>query len=174
MTKAQLFWYLRLIPRYSGILGIAGLALLGFALLLYTQELKPYQRDLIDRENALAHRFQQLRVSAVASSVSDALPKLNRSDTFTFFLRALNALAAKNQIVITQVDYKNQFEADGKLQRYSLQFPANARYMQIRRFMLELQTIPGVRIETVNLQRQQISDDQVALQIQLSYLTEAH
>ena len=39
MSKEQIIWYLRLIPKYSGILGIAGLALLGFAFMLYTQDL---------------------------------------------------------------------------------------------------------------------------------------
>lgn len=172
MTKAQIIWYLRLIPRYSGILGIAGIALLGFALMLYTQDLKPYQRDLLEREAVLEHKFQQLRVPIVANLESDALPKLNRSDTFTFFLRKLNELAARNKVVITQVDYKTLPEADGKLMRYSMQFPANANYLELRRFLLELQASPGVRVESLNLQRQQISDDKLAIQIQLSYLTE--
>jgi hypothetical protein len=174
MTKAQVIWYLRLIPRYSGILGIAGIALLGFALMLYTQDFKPYQQDLTEREAVLERKSQQLRVPAVMTVDSDALPKLNRHDTFTFFLRRLNELAAKNKVVITQVDYKTQPEADGKLQRYSMQFPANANYLELRRFLLELQASPGVRIESLNLQRQQISDDKLAIQIQLSYLTEVH
>jgi len=172
MSKEQIFWYLRLIPKYSGILGIAGLALLGFALILYTQDLKPYLNDLNEREAALERKFQQLRNPVTPVSTSEALPKLNQSDTFTFFLRRLNDLAANNKVTITQVDYKSQPEADGKLMRYSMQFPANASYLQLRRFLLELQASPGVRIEALNLQRQQISDDRLAVQIQLSYLTE--
>ncbi len=173
MSKAQLIWYLRLIPRYSGILGIAGIALLGFALMLYTQDLKPYELDLSERESALERKAMQLRMPTLVNVDSAALPKLNRPDTFTFFLRRMNELAAKNQVVITQVDYKTQPEADGKLHRYSMQFPANATYYAFRRFLLELQSSPGVRIESLNLQRQQVSDDQLAIQIQLSYLTEA-
>jgi hypothetical protein len=76
--------------------------------------------------------------------------------------------------MITQVDYKSQPEADGKLMRYSMQFPANATYLQLRRFLIELQASPGVRIENLNIQRQQIADDRLAIQIQLSYLTEIH
>jgi hypothetical protein len=174
MSKEQIFWYLRLIPKYSGILGIAGLALLGFALMLYTQDLKPYIYDLNEREIALERKFQQLRTPVAAKSTTEALPKLNRSDTFTFFLRRLNDLAANNKVIITQIDYKSQPEADGKLMRYSMQFPANATYLQLRRFLLELQASPGVRVESLNLQRQQISDDRLAIQVQLSYLTEAH
>ena len=172
MNKAQVFWYLRLIPRYSGILGIAGLGLLAFAYMVYTQELKPFQADLAEREVALERKFQQLRVPPVASSSVSALPKLNRDDTFTFFLRRMNDLAAKNQVNLSQVDYKSQLEADGHLQRYSMQFPASARYMQMRRFMSALEQVPGVRIESLNLQRQSIADEQLNIQIQLSYLTE--
>ena len=58
--------------------------------------------------------------------------------------------------------------------RYSMQFPANATYLQFRRFLLELQASPGVRVESLNIQRQQISDDRLAIQVQLSYLTEVH
>lgn len=174
MSKEHIIWYLRLIPKYSGILGIAGLALLGFALMLYTQDLKPYLSDLNQRETELERKFQQLRAPVVTSTTSEVLPKLNRNDTFTFFLRRLNDLAAQNKVAITQVDYKSQAEADGKLMRYSMQFPANASYLQLRRFLLELQASPGVRIESLNLQRQQISDDRLAVQVQLSYLTEVH
>ena len=174
MSKEQIIWYLRLIPKYSGILGIAGLALLGFAFMLYTQDLKPYVHDLAERESALERKFLQLRAPATLVSTTEALPKLNRSDTFTFFLRRLNDLAASNKVTITQVDYKSQPEADGKLMRYSMQFPANATYLQFRRFLLELQASPGVRVESLNIQRQQISDDRLAIQVQLSYLTEVH
>ena len=172
MTKAQLFWYLRLIPRYAGVLGIAGLGLIAFAFMIYTQELKPFQHDLAEREIALERKFQQLRVAPTASSSVAVLPKLNREDTFTFFLRKMNDLAGKNQVILSQVDYKTQPEADGRLQRYSMQFPATARYMQMRRFMTALEQVPGVRIEAINLQRQQIADEQLNIQIQLSYLTE--
>ncbi|WP_373974929.1 hypothetical protein NT239_15045 [Chitinibacter sp. SCUT-21] len=174
MTKSQLLWYLRLIPKYSGILGLAGLALLGFAALLYFQDLKPYEADLANRESELERKFANLRVANVASEAQAQLPKLNHDDTFTFFLRRLNQVAEKNNIAIPQIDYKAQVEADGKLKRYSMQFPATARYIQYRRFSAALQQIPGVRIEAVNFQRQTIGEEQLSIQMQLSYLTEVH
>ncbi|QLG88198.1 hypothetical protein HQ393_08015 [Chitinibacter bivalviorum] len=172
MNKSQLLWYLRLIPKYAGILGLAGIVLLGFAAVLYTQDLKPYEKDLANREAELERKFNSLRTPIIASTVSAELPKLNQADTFTFFLRRMNEIASKDQVALNQVDYKSQIEADGKLKRYSLQFPASARYMQFRRFTAALQQIPGVRIEAVNLQRQVIGEEQLSVQMQLSYLTE--
>lgn len=172
MTKSQLIWYIRLLPKYAGVLGLAGLALLGFAAVLYFEELKPYEADLVQREAELERKFRNLRAPLAASSVEAQLPKLNQQDTFTFFLRRLNEIAEKNQLQISQVDYKSQLEADGKLKRYSMQFPASGRYIQFRRFSTAIQQIPGVRIEAVNIQRQTIGDEQLSLQIQLTYLTE--
>lgn len=172
MKKSQMLYYLRLIPKYAGVLGLAGLGLLGFALLLYTQDLKPYEQDLVEREVELERKFRSLRTPVEASSVVAELPKLNQADTFTFFLRRLNEVAQKNQVDINQVDYKSQVEADGKLKRFSLQFPATARYIQFRRFTAAMEQIPGVRIEAINMQRQSIGDEQLSIQIQLSYLTE--
>ncbi|QLI82566.1 hypothetical protein HZU75_14090 [Chitinibacter fontanus] len=174
MSKSQLLWYLRLIPQYAGILGLAGLALLGFALMIYLQDLKPYQADLLKREAELERKFRNLREPAAASSTQAELPKLNHDDTFTFFLRHLNDVAQKHQIMINQVDYKAQLEADGKLKRYSMQFPATGRYIQFRRFTTALEKTPGMRVEAVNMQRQTIGDDNLSIQIQLSYLTEVH
>ncbi|WP_410497818.1 hypothetical protein [Chitinibacter sp. S2-10] len=174
MTKSHLLWYLRLIPKYAGVLGLAGLALLLFAWILYSQDLKPYQADLADREAELERKSRALRTPLMASSPEQQLPKLNQYDTFTFFLRRLNEIAKAHLIDINQVDYKSQIEADGKLKRYSMQFPATGRYIQFRRFTTALQQIPGVRVEAINLQRQAITEEQLTIQIQLSYLTEVH
>ncbi|WP_273432155.1 hypothetical protein [Chitinibacter tainanensis] len=172
MKKAQLMWYLRQLPKYAGVLGLAGFALLGFALMLYTQDLKPYQADLAKREAELERKFKLLRSSAMASEATAATVKLNQADTFTFFLRRVNEVASANQVVMDQVDYKSQLEADGKLKRYSMQFPATARYIQFRRFMAALHQIPGVRVEAANLQRSTIGEERLSIQVQLSYLTE--
>ncbi|AMC35086.1 hypothetical protein [Janthinobacterium sp. B9-8] len=170
----QGIWYLRQWRQYAGILAIAGLVLLLLAGALYVQKLKPIQKDLERRELSLLEAARKLKqssssASATASSVADRLPQSNQ---FTAFLLKLNELAEQKHIVLQQSDYKATPEVGGELLRYGLQFPANGLYLDIQQFITELEKMPGVRIETLNLSRPQISDAMLNVQIEMSYLSE--
>jgi hypothetical protein len=172
----QVIWYLRQWRQYAGILAIAGLALLLLAGALYIQKLQPIQKDLERRELGLLEAARKLQQSsssasatATASSVAERLPQSNQ---FTAFLLKLNTLAEQKKIVLQQSDYKATSEVGGELLRYGLQFPANGLYPDIQQFITELEKIPGVRIETLNLSRPQISDAMLNVQIEMSYLSE--
>jgi HPt (histidine-containing phosphotransfer) domain-containing protein len=170
----QSIWYLRQWRQYAGILAIAGLVLLLMAGALYVQKLKPIQKDLERRELSLLEAARKLKqsassASATASSVAERLPQSNQ---FTAFLLKLNELAEQKHIVLQQSDYKATPEVGGELLRYGLQFPANGTYPDTQQFIAELEKMPGVRIENINLSRPQIGEAMLSIQVQMSYLSE--
>ncbi|GHD66150.1 hypothetical protein [Jeongeupia chitinilytica] len=174
MKPQQLIWHLRKWPRYAGTLGWVGLALIGMAVVLLKQQVEPVEQDLDKRELAVATKREELRRVVRASDVASeaAYVRLRRDTSFTAFLGELSELAAKNGIGVVQSDYKSVTEGDGHLMRFGLQFPAGGTYPSLRAFMRELSAIPGVRIESVSMSRQQIGEEMLAIQLQLSYLTE--
>lgn len=175
MKSQQLIWHLRRWPRYAGPLGWLGLALIVMAVLLLKQQVEPIEQDLDKREAAASSKRVELRrvmrASAVASSVP-AYVRLRRDTSFTAFLGELSELATRHGIAVVQSDYKSVTEGDGHLLRFGLQFPAAGNYPALRAFMRELSAIPGVRIESASMSRQQIGEETLAIQLQLSYLTE--
>ncbi|BCL76046.1 hypothetical protein JHS3_17820 [Jeongeupia sp. HS-3] len=174
MNMQQLSWHLRQWPRYAGTLGVVGLALIGMAVLLLKQQVEPIERDLDKREAAIATKQSEIRRTVRASEVASepAYVKLRRDTSFTAFLAELTALATKNGIAIVQSDYKSVTEADGQLLRFGLQFPASGSYPSLRALMQALKAIPGVRVESVSMSRANIGEEMLAIQLQLSYLTE--
>ncbi|KAF0812920.1 hypothetical protein IGB42_02768 [Andreprevotia sp. IGB-42] len=173
MKQAQLMWGLRQWPRYTGLLGLVGVGLLLFALFVYQQKVKPIQRDLESREQVASEEAQRLARPAASDASSIALlTPLRPAESLTNFLRELAQLAEKNKINVQQTDYKSNAEGDNHLLRYGVQFPANGTYDDLRLFIADLEKIPGVRIETFSVARNQIADEQLSAQLQLSYLTE--
>ncbi|AOY00213.1 hypothetical protein [Jeongeupia sp. USM3] len=174
MKIQQIVWHLRRWPRYAGTLGWAGLALIIMAVLLLKQQVEPVERDLDKRELAVSAKRGELRHTARASDVASApaYVRLRPDTSFTAFLGELSELAAKHGIGVVQSDYKSVTEGDGHLMRYGLQFPAGGNYPSLRAFLHALGEIPGVRIESVSMSRHQIGDESLAIQLQLSYLTE--
>ncbi|WP_028454219.1 hypothetical protein [Chitinilyticum litopenaei] len=174
INKAQFQWYLRQLPRYGGLLALIGLVLLGLAGTLYLQKLEPARKALQDREEEIRRKSAQLRTLVVSSKASAAIGEvpLNQPETYTFFLRRLNQLNESHQINPSQMDYKTALEQEGHFVRYSLQFGATGTYPKLRDWLDAVQGIPGVRVEVVNMSRSQIAEEQLSVQIQLSYLTE--
>ncbi|MBM3116829.1 hypothetical protein [Jeongeupia naejangsanensis] len=174
MKTQQIVWHLRRWPRYAGTLGWVGLALIIMAALLLKQQVEPIERDLDKREVAVAAKRGELRQVARASEVASeaAYVRLRPDSSFTAFLGELSELATQHGIGVIQSDYKSLTEGDGHLMRFGLQFPASGNYPSLRAFMRALTAIPGVRIESVSMSRQQIGEEMLAIQLQLSYLTE--
>ncbi|XZG71376.1 hypothetical protein ACTSKR_05810 [Chitinibacteraceae bacterium HSL-7] len=172
MNANQLQWGLRQELRRSGVLGLAGLALAGFAGLVYMQDVKPFERDLADREVALERNIDDLKRATVALQTVEPTSKLNTPDSFTTFLRDTEKMAGQNRIGILQSEYRVTNEAENALTRYGVLFPANGRYPDVRSFIVAIEQQPGVRVEAINLSRLQIADELLTVQLQLSYLTE--
>ncbi|GGP27934.1 hypothetical protein [Silvimonas amylolytica] len=172
MKQAQVIWTLRQWPRYAGLLGWVGVALIVAGVLVYRQTVVPFNRDLDRREADVEDQAHRLRSNASAASATAGLQPLKTPDTFTGFLRQVSTLGDKHRIMISQSDYKSTAEADGHLVRYGVQFPAQGKYVDIRGLVQDLQALPGVRVETLVMTRGRIDDDLLSMQLQLSYLTE--
>ncbi|MBB5190855.1 hypothetical protein HNQ50_001578 [Silvimonas terrae] len=172
MKQAQVIWTLRQWPKYAGLLGWVGLALIVAGILVYRQTVMPFNKDLDRREADVEDLSHRLRSNASAASATAGLQALKTPNTFTDFLRQVSTLGEQHHIVINQSDFKSSTEADGHLVRYGVQFPAQGRYLDIRGLVQDLQALPGVRVETLIMTRGRIDDDLLSMQLQLSYLTE--
>ncbi|WP_148716371.1 hypothetical protein [Chitinolyticbacter meiyuanensis] len=172
MNAQQLKWHARQWSRYAGLLGLVGLGLLVFAALVYTKDVKPFERDLTEREIKLDRDLAELKRAAVQPPSPIEQADLNPPDSFTTFLRDSAQIAGKHRLSVLQSEYKTVTEADGALVRYGVQFPANGRYPDLRDFIGAMEAQPGVRVEALSASRLQVGDELLTVQLQLSYLTE--
>ncbi|WP_035053064.1 hypothetical protein [Andreprevotia chitinilytica] len=173
MKQQQLLWLLRKWPRYTGILGFVGAALLVAAGLIWLQKVKPIEHDLDRREETVDAEAAKLAHPAASGASSlAALAPLRHAGSFTDFLRELAKLSQDHKLIVPQTDYKSSPEGAGHLLRYGVQFPATGSYADLRAFVADIEKIPGVRVETFSVGRTQIAEETLAAQIQLSYLTE--
>ncbi|UXY16810.1 hypothetical protein N8I74_07265 [Chitiniphilus purpureus] len=172
MNAKQLTWHARQWSRHAGILGLVGGALLLGALFIQRQEVVPFERDLLEREQKLEENQRSLRQPAATPASAVEQAALNPPESFTEFLRRASQIAGRNRLSVLQSEYKMVSEGGGHLVRYGLQFPANGRYPDVRGFIADLEKLPGVRVEAISMSRLQIGDELLSIQMQLSYLTE--
>lgn len=84
-------------------------------------------------------------------------------------LRRLHRVAHDQGLVLDQADYRPVPDSDGRFTRYQIQLPAKGTYPEIRRFLVQVSSdVPGLAVDSVNFQRQQIGDAQVDAQIKLT------
>jgi hypothetical protein len=165
-------WHLRRWLRLSGTLGWLGLAMAALALWITLFEALPMSRDITRRERIMAAAQQQLQHEDADSPVPKADTVKASEERLIDVLRKMHANAERYGLAIPKSDYAVQPEADGHLQRYTVQISIDADYPRIRRFWMDAEEMPGVRIENLALQRRDISDAQVSAQLRLSYLVE--
>jgi Tfp pilus assembly protein PilO len=91
-----------------------------------------------------------------AASVPDLLRKLHR--------------AARDQgLTLDQAEYRPLPDPDGGLTRYQILLPARGTYPDVRRFLVQAGgEIPGLAVDGINFQRQQIGDTALETQIKLT------
>jgi hypothetical protein len=66
-------------------------------------------------------------------------------------VQRLVALAAEHGLHVVQADYRRQ--QSGRLGRWQLQIPAAGTYPQVRHFLRAAQTIPGLSLDELAIQR---------------------
>ncbi|HSC80304.1 MAG TPA: hypothetical protein VLC08_08120, partial [Chitinolyticbacter sp.] len=164
MNAQQLKWQARQWVRSAGLLGLVGLGLGAFALIVYTQDVRPFEHDLTERELKLTQDLASLKSAAATPAPAALSAELQTPDTFTAFLRQSAQIAGQHRLSVLQSEYKTVTEADGALVRYGVQFPANGRYPDLRDFIAAMEEQPGVRVEALSISRLQIGDELLTVQ----------
>jgi len=84
-------------------------------------------------------------------------------------LRRLHLNAEDQGLVLLQAEYRPVPDSEGKLVRYQILLPAKGTYPEIRRFLSQAsRELPGLAIDGINFQRQQIGDAVLEAQIKLT------
>jgi hypothetical protein len=84
-------------------------------------------------------------------------------------LRKLHRVARDQGLTLDQAEYRPLPDPEGKLTRYQILLPAKGTYPEVRRFLVQAgDEVPGLAVDGVNFQRQQIGDAAVEAQIKLT------
>jgi hypothetical protein len=84
-------------------------------------------------------------------------------------LRKLHRAARDQGLTLDQAEYRPLSEPEGNLTRYQIVLPAKGTYPEVRRFLVQAAgDVPGLAVDGVSFQRQQIGDAAVEAQIKLT------
>jgi hypothetical protein len=84
-------------------------------------------------------------------------------------LRRLHRVARDQGLTLDQAEYRPLPDPEGKLTRYQILLPAKGTYPEVRRFLVQASSdLPGLSIDGISFQRQQIGDPVVEAQIRMT------
>ena len=170
-------WRLRRIRRAIGWPAALAGALLAFEVAFHFSAMAP----LLDEQAKLRGELVLAsRASAQSASHVNPVPD-PRSELAEFYsalalpasvpdlLRRLHRAARDQGLTLDQAEYRPLPDPEGKLTRYQILLPAKGTYPEVRRFLVQASgELPGLSIDGINFQRQQIGDPVVDAQIKLT------
>jgi hypothetical protein len=178
----SLLWTLRQWARKLGKTGLAGLALLAAALLLYVVDVLPQQADIdanAARIAALETELAQRRALVAAIEKPRNKPALAATAAPTITVaaervRELQKLAARHDIVLRRGQYTPAPVSGTTLVRWQILLPVDAPYPAIRGFVADsLAAIPTLALEDFRVKRETIGAASVAADLRFNlYLQE--
>jgi Tfp pilus assembly protein PilO len=165
-----------------GQTGVAGIALLGFAVALYASAIAPLADELTGlraEADDLQRRLQPGSGRGAAGSPAEQLATF-----YAFFpapqsspdwLGRINAAAKSQGLVLRSGEYRLDRTADQKLARYQITLPVVGSYGQIRGFVAQvLAEVPAAALEEITLRRESVSSPTLEARIRLTlYLRSA-
>jgi hypothetical protein len=138
-------------------------------------------RPLADRQAMLRGQVTEQERTVAQSPVRVAPVRDPREELGAFYsalarpvdapdmLRRLHRAARDQGLILDQADYRPVPDPDGGLTRYQIILPAKGTYPEVRRFLVRASgDVPGLAIDSVLFQRQQIGDARVDAQIKLT------
>ena len=173
--RDELVWRVRTLPERLGTLGVAGIVLGIAAAVLWAGYLAPQRAEL-----AQSRHFLQVRKAAVEADLArlpPAPPKtqtaqdaLYSEDQFQTAIERFIELAQKRSLTLAQGAYKLDVQQDSDLRLAVLNFPAQGDYLALRAFLDDAHKLPGVRLQSLQINRVATSETQINVQIQFSML----
>lgn len=169
-----LFWYLRRSLERLGLLGVAGLGLLAFCGMFYFSTLLPEQNEV----ELLQREFDALQASPAAKKVEQPGDQLK---TFYEFFPSVSSVpdtllvklheeASANGVMLDQGEYRVERNEGDRLVRYGVVLPIKGDYLHIRQFLSQtLADIPYASLDSVDFQRQKITDAMLEAQVKMTF-----
>ncbi|KND59507.1 hypothetical protein BVER_01387 [Candidatus Burkholderia verschuerenii] len=166
-------WELRRAQWRLGTYGLIAMLLIGGAMVIALAEIVPLRRDIAAREADLDARAARLTQPPPPSPDQAVAPESPEQRYFVF-LHSLHAIAAKNGVTIPQITYQLAApDKDSSLRRYVVDTTFTSHYLQLRGFLFELRTLPGVRCERLTVSRPNIGVTDLEVRLQCAFLVEA-
>lgn len=166
-------WELRHAQWQLGTIGLLAMLLIGGAMVVALTDIQPLRRDIAAREADLNARAAKLTQPPPPSPDQAVAPESPEQRYFVF-LHSLHAIAAKNGVSIPQITYQlAPQDKDSPLRRYVVETTFSTTYLQLRGFLRELRTLPGIRCERLTASRPNIGVTQLEVRLQCSFLVEA-
>jgi hypothetical protein len=150
--------------------GMTGAALILFAGIFYFSAVLPQVRQISDLRNEIAQAQQQTGAEATPpvrlSRFVDNLPKRSALPQIT---GQIFKLAAATGVTLDRGHYELTTMHSGHLARYRMTFPIKGRYPAIRNFVdATLAAIPAAAIEGLRIERKNVGDDNVEVELGLA------
>lgn len=147
-----------------GRTGMAGAAMIMFAMIFLLSAILPQQREV----NALARQLQTVQRSS--NSIDTAPVRLSRfmsnlpkRSELPKVVGQVFTLAGAAQVTVDRGRYELSPMRTGHLAQYRMTFPIKGRYPDIRRFIdTVLTTIPSAALEGLRVERKAVGDESVA------------
>lgn len=173
--REEIIWRLRTLPQRLGQAGIAGLLLAALAAAAWGLYLGPRSKEL-----AQSRHFLQVRKAAIEADLAQLPPAAPKSrapkdalfaeSEFQTAIERFIALAQTHGLALSQGAYKLDAQQDSDLRLAVLNFPAQGNYLKLRAFLEDAHSLPGVRLQTLQINRVNGSDTDINMQIQFSML----
>jgi hypothetical protein len=145
--------------RDLGVIGQAGLGLLGVTVLFVAFVLGPLQ----SRERALRDSLERYqRPAAPAAGQGPSLGKLDSLYTYlqksegpTDWLAKLYGISQATGVELQSASYQTPKESNGRIERYEIVLPVQGSYPQLREFLRRaLAEIPVLSLDQLSLKRE--------------------
>jgi hypothetical protein len=175
--RASVIWRARRIARIAGWPVWLAIGLFAFETAFHFSAMRP----LADRQAMLRVQVTERERAVAQSPARVASVRDPREELGAFYgalarpvdapdmLRRLHRAARDQGLILDQADYRPVPDPDGGLTRYQIVLPARGTYPEVRRFLVRASgDVPGLAIDSVLFQRQQIGDAQVDAQIKLT------
>ena len=181
----DLLWTLRRWGRKLGRTGIAGLALIGLALVLRALDVAPLEAEIAANATRIAELEAAARTRAVAEAAPAAAARaraaaLPASTTPLIKqaaerVRELEKLAKKHRLTLLRGQYTPQPVPGTTLVRWQIVFPIQAPYVNLRAFVADsLAAMPTLALDDIRLKREKIGEASVDADLRFNlYLQEA-
>jgi hypothetical protein len=170
-------WRLRRLARAISLPAALAVGLLAFEAAFYFSAMAPVldeQAKLRSEVALLGQTSAQSRghatpISDPRTELAEFYAALARPANAPDLLRRLHRAARDQGLMLDQAEYRPLPDPEGKLTRYQILLPAKGTYPEVRRFLVQASgDVPGLAVDSINFQRQQIGDPVVEAQIKLT------
>ena len=156
---------------------VAALGLAAFDAVFYLSAVAPLQQQLTQ----LRAEASALLAGLEKATGPTALPRDPGADLAEFYaalaqpasapelLRRLHRAAKAQGLKLEQAEYRPVPDPGGRLTRYQIVLPARGTYLEMRRFLAQAgREVPGLSLDGISFQRQNIGDELLEAQIRFT------